>query len=146
MKNTTKIILAVVALLIVFVAIMMIRDLRKDDTRNTQDSEVLETITQEESVGSTDLDASAIQGKLVGSWIEAGQTRGFKLNADGSASSIATPEIDYTAWSVEGKLLILTIGTSGDVADRAAFNIVSVDDNNLALAQGTFVSQYTKSN
>lgn len=52
-------------------------------------------------------------GFLVGSWLEEknesrNYVQGFKLNSDGTASSIGTATLQYEKWTIDGNKLVLS--------------------------------------
>ncbi len=89
---------------------------------------------------------------FVGSWVEPNpindkEVQGFKLNADGTASSINMETLKYKAWKIEpGKLLLIaeSIGNGVSFTDTTTCEIVLVGSKTLDIKIHTNIRKYKK--
>lgn len=81
---------------------------------------------------------------IQGTWIEPNpidskEVQGFKLNENGTASSINMATLQFTDWNLIGKTLMLTgksIGNGQTLQNTDTFHIVRLDADSLILSKG----------
>lgn len=80
---------------------------------------------------------------IQGTWVEPNpidtkEIQGFKLNENGTASSINLATLQFTAWNLNGKTLMLTgksIGNGQTIESTDTFHLVRLDADSLILSK-----------
>lgn len=91
--------------------------------------------------------------QLVGAWIQPNpinnsEVQGFKLNSDGSASSVNMATLLYKNWLLEGDSLILvmeSVGNKVSSIDTIRYRISRCDQDTLVLINGNREDVFGKS-
>jgi hypothetical protein len=89
---------------------------------------------------------------LLGSWIEPNpinekEVQGFIINDDGTAASINMATLVYKKWWKESHNLVLvteSIGNGSSSIDTTKYRIIKLNDTELELKNGDYVSKYKK--
>lgn len=91
--------------------------------------------------------------QLVGAWVQPNpinnsEVQGFKLNSDGSASSVNMATLLYKNWFLEGDSLILvmeSVGNKVSSIDTIRYRISRCDQDTLVLINGNREDVFGKS-
>jgi hypothetical protein len=89
---------------------------------------------------------------LIGSWVEPNpvnekEVQGFTIHGDGTAASVNMATLVYKKWWKESEKLVLvmeSIGNGSSSIDTVKYEIVTLNDTELALKNGTYTSRYKK--